>query len=205
MGDAIEEENQDALPLHQVTLGAYYIGRFEVTYGQYAVYAQQANRTLPKPEKQTREDRPARWISWYEAQAYCAYFGWRLLTENEWEYAARSRGKATQYAGTNVVDSLYQYALTSENHLGSPKPVGTRKPNEAGLFDMSGNVYEWIGRYYQFYEDPTSWHNLEKSSMHIIRGGSIGGGRILAKTYWRVGVLGDAQEYDIGFRCVVTQ
>jgi formylglycine-generating enzyme required for sulfatase activity len=205
MGDIIEEKNEDALPLHPVTLGDYYIGRYEVTYEQYAAYAQQANLPIPPSELINNADRPMTYVSWYEAEAYCNYFGWRLPSENEWEYAARSKGKAMQYAGTNHSDSLSKYAFTASSHLANPQIVGSLKPNKAGLFDMSGNVYEWIGAYYQYYEDPSSWHNLEESSMRIIRGGSIGGYPGFAQTYWRVGVLGKAQEYDIGFRCAVTQ
>ena len=110
-----------------------------------------------------------------------------------------------RFAGTNNVDSLDKYARTIDNSLSRSFPVGTKKPNDLGLYDMSGNVLEWIGDYYQFYpkkgEEP-EWDDMEKRTLRILRGGSFKEQRNIATTYWRVGMLKDAEEYDVGFRCV---
>ena len=205
MGDVIDSTNTDALPIHKVTLPDYYIGKYEVTFSQYDAFAKATDRELPPDDNYGRGDRAVVRVDWYDAQAYCNYFGWRLPTENEWEYAARAEGKKLLYSGTNESDSLKKYAIYSEEDISFSFKVGTKKPNDAGIYDMSGNVSEWIGQYYQFYENPDQWHDLENSMVRIIRGGSFKTSSGRTKTYWRVGVLSDAKFYELGFRCAVSQ
>ena len=150
----MEGKNSDALPLHEVTLGDYYIGQHEVTFSQYDAFARATGRELPPDDNYGRGDRAVVRVDWYDARAFCNYFGWRLPSENEWEYAARSEGKEYMYAGINHLDSLSNYAITSEDQISFSFKVGTKKPNELGIHDMSGNTQEWIGQYYQFYERP---------------------------------------------------
>lgn len=110
-----------------------------------------------------------------------------------------------KFAGTNNPDSLDNYARTDDNSMHRSFPVGTKKPNSLGLYDMSGNVFEWIGAYYQFYPEegnPPKWDNLEERWVRIIRGGSFEQSRSISSTYWRVGMLKDATVDDVGFRCV---
>ncbi len=205
MGDIIDSTNTDALPIHEVSLDDYYIGKYEVTFAQYDAFAKTTGRELPPDEHYGRGDRAVVRVDWHDALAYCNYFGWRLPTEAEWEYAARAEGKATLFAGTNNPDSLSKYAITEKDDLSFSFRVGTKKPNELGIYDMSGNVSEWIGEYYQFYERPEEMHDLENSMVRIIRGGSFNSWVNTAKVYWRVGVLSDAQFYEVGFRCAVSQ
>lgn len=205
MGDVVEEANSDAIPLHKVELEDFYIGRTEITYAEYDAFARATGKALPKDGNYGRGNRAVAWVNWEEAQSYCEYWGWRLPTENEWEYAARAGGTELAYAGTQEEDSLSQYAVTLRDDLPFTQRVAERKPNAAGLYDMSGNAFEWIGRYYQFYAQPDNWHDLENSQMRIIRGGSFKMHAYAARTYWRVGVLGKNRDYDIGFRCAVSQ
>lgn len=206
MGDVYENENPDAIPVHTVTLSDFKIGKYEVTYNQYDAFARRTDRELPKADSLGRGSRAVVYVSWDDAQAFCQFHGWRLPTEQEWEYAARSGGKKMKFAGTNDIDSLNLYARTGHGDY-SPYsfPVGTKKPNDAGLYDMSGNVLEWIGQYYQFYpkdgEDP-KWSELEEGGIRILRGGSFRESRQIASTFWRIGMLTEAEEYDVGFRCV---
>lgn len=205
MGDIYGSENPDATPVHTVTLPDFKIGKYEVTYRQYDAFARQTGRNLPKADSLGRGNRAVVFVSWNQAQAFCNYYGWRLPTEEEWEYAARSGGKKQEFAGTNNIDSLDAYARTSENSSNHAFPVGTKRPNEAGLFDMSGNVVEWIGRYYQYYPEKGTapkWSDLEPDGIRILRGGSFHLNRQIAATYWRIGMLANAKEYDVGFRCV---
>lgn len=202
MGDVVEQLNDDALPLHQVKLENYYIGKYEVTYSMYDEFAKLTDRPLPDDNDRGRGDRAVVRISWEEALAYCNHFGYRLPSETEWEYAAREGGKNTLYSGTNSTDSLKYYAITEVTYSFY---VGSKTPNAFGIYDMSGNVAEWIGSYYQFYEKPAELHDLENSSVRIIRGGSFSGESMnTTKNFWRVGVLSSSRYYNIGFRCVAS-
>lgn len=205
MGDIYEGDNPDAMPVHSVSLPDFRIGKYEVTYREYKAYARRRGRPLPEADSLGRGRRPVTGISWKQAQEFCEYYGWRLPTEQEWEYAARSGGKKQKFAGTNNIDSLKIYARTENNSAPFAFPVGSKKPNDIGLYDMSGNVLEWIGRYYQFYPEngkEPKWDNLDKRSVRIIRGGSFREGDHIASTYWRVGILKEDGAEDVGFRCV---
>jgi formylglycine-generating enzyme required for sulfatase activity len=207
MGDVYDgKKNPDATPTHQVTLSDFKIGKYEVTYNQYDAFAKRTGRPLPKADSALgRGDRAVVYVSWSDAQAFCEYHGWRLPTEQEWEYAARAGGKKTKFAGTNDADSLDLYARIGEGIIPYSHDVGSRKPNALGLYDMSGNVFEWIGDYYQFYpekgEDP-SWDDMEKRTFRIMRGGSYDVPSNIHATYWRAGMLMDSQSDDVGFRCL---
>lgn len=205
MGDVMGDNNPDAQPVHRVTLESFSIGKYEVTYRQYDDFARKTGRALPRDDSLGRGRRAVVYVDWEEALAFCNYYNWRLPTEPEWEYAARSRGKRVRYAGTSERDSLDSYARHIDNSAPHSFPVGTKKPNELGLYDMSGNTLEWIGNYYQFYpgssETPT-FENLEQRDLRVLRGGSFKEDYTLSATYWRVGMLKDAKEYDVGFRCV---
>lgn len=79
-----------------------------------------------------------------------------------------------RFSGTSNSDSLDFYAINSTQNINFSYSVGTRKPNASGLYDMSGNVQEWIGQYYQFYEMPRNQHNLYENSLRVMRGEVIG-------------------------------
>lgn len=205
MGDAVGDNNPDALPLHRVTLDDFRIGKYEVTYAQYDAFARATGRPLPPDDSLGRGRRAVAYVNWEDAKAFCACHGWRLPTEQEWEYAARGGGKVIRYAGTGNPDSLADYARYDDNSAPNSFPVGSKKPNSLSLFDMSGNVFEWIGAYYQFYPDSgetPAYKDLEESDLRVMRGGSFKEPYPLSATYWRVGMLKEAEEYDVGFRCV---
>lgn len=205
MGDIFDRDNSDAMPVHEVSLPDFRIGKYEVTYEEYDAFARRTDRPLPKTDSLGRGDRPAAYVSWSDAQAFCQFHSWRLPTEQEWEYAARSGGKKRKFAETNNIDSLSKYARTEDNSAPFAFEVGTKKPNEAGLYDMGGNVFEWIGAFYQIYpekDEAPKWEKLNERGVRILRGGSFDEPRQIASTYWRVGILKEAEQSDVGFRCV---
>lgn len=205
MGDIYKGRNSDALPVHSVTLPDFEIGKYEVTYRQYDAFARRTGRTLPPADSLGRGNRAVVYVDWKNAGAFCRFHGWRLPTEQEWEYAARSGGKKVKFAGTNSIDSLHIYAFIKSNSAPHSFQVGLKKPNAAGLYDMSGNVLEWIGAYYQFYPEEgekPKWNDMGQPGVRILRGGSFREPANIATTYWRVGMLMDARAHDVGFRCV---
>ena len=152
---------------HQETVGDYYIGETEVTQALWEV-------VMPKNRsKQKGADMPVEYVTYEQIQEFIARLNkmsgrhFRLPTEAEWEYAARGgrQSKGYLYAGSNNPDEV-AYTLTydfDDHH----KPVGQLKPNELGLYDMSGNVWEFCEDWYR--KTPTS---KPSSSFHVIRGGS---------------------------------
>jgi formylglycine-generating enzyme required for sulfatase activity len=199
VGDFFEGSDTDATPVHEVKVDPFYIGKYEVTFEQYDAFAKENNMPLPDDEGLGRGKRAVINVTWNEAQQFCNHLGMRLPTENEWEYAARSAGKKHLYSGTSNPDSLHFFTLDPESNLNFSVQVGLNKPNHLGIYDMTGNVFEWIGDFYQFYSDPNNMHDNENDGVRIIRGGSF---RFLASNFRRIGTLKDVREDDLGFRCV---
>src|SRR5690606_6006727 len=98
-------------------------------------------------------------------------------------------------------DSLQYYAVTVLEDLNGSAEVGLKMPNEFGLYDMSGNVFEWVGEFYQFYKMPDNLHDDEKDAVRLFRGGSVAEVKPTNRTYWRAGTLRDVASNDVGFRC----
>lgn len=201
IGDFYENSNTDALPRHTVRVKPFLLSKYETTFEQYDLFAIQNNKPLPDDGGYGREKRAVVDLTWDDALAFCKSLGYRLPTEAEWEYAARSEGKDHIISGASTLDSLKQFAVVRSSGINFSFLVGSLKPNDLGLYDMSGNVFEWIGEFYQFYSQPDFIHNNEADGIRIIRGGSFGEEEMATRTYWRVGTLHDVQATDIGFRC----
>ncbi len=185
-------------PEHQVSVKDFYIGKYEITVAQYCIFLNKVGNKrkgyysyrinlnnsycpiieengLYKPIKGT-ENFPMIVIRWEEAKAYANWVGGRLPTEAEWEYAARggNKSKGYKYAGSNNIKEVAWYSKNS-NFI---NPVGKKLPNELGIYDMSGNVWEWCEDYYHSYEnskvpeDGSAW--LKSENNHVGRGGSWG-------------------------------
>ncbi len=99
---------------------------------------------------QNGDNYPVEQVNWDDAQEFIRELNqitgkkYRLPTEAEWEYAARSGGKKEKWAGTSNESELMKYAWYRRNARGKTHPVGRKRPNGLGLYDMSGNVYEWV-------------------------------------------------------------
>ncbi|MBI4003059.1 MAG: SUMF1/EgtB/PvdO family nonheme iron enzyme [Nitrospira defluvii] len=182
LGGAIEQ------PVHEVRIKSFAIGRFEVTFEEYDRFAVATGRSLPGDQGWGRGRRPVINVSWHEAKDYADWLSretgkrFRLPTESEWEYAARGGGKDDIWAGTSDEEQLKNYAVYAANSQNRTAPVGEdkgRKPNARGLYDMSGNVFEWVedcahNDYQGAPTDGTAWLEADGGNCkgRVIRGGS---------------------------------
>ena len=140
---------------HQVTISRpFYIQTTEVTQGQW----KKVMGSNPSNFSGCGDDCPVEKVSWNDVQDFISKLNsmertdkYRLPTEAQWEYAARSGGKAEEYAGTSSESSLGDYAWYSANSGSKTHSVGQKKPNGLGLYDMSGNVWEWVQDWYGNY------------------------------------------------------
>lgn len=153
-GDEWVSGHQDELPVKSIVIHDFEITQTEITVAQYRQFCVATGQDLPAPPRWGWQDSsPIVKVSWEEAQRYANWLGTqlqkscRLPTEAEWEYAAKGgqRRQSFPYSGSMSADSV---AWTRSNADGRPSPVGRLRPNELGLYDMSGNVREWCMDWY---------------------------------------------------------
>ncbi len=160
-------------PAHQVTLSSYSIGETEVTQELW-----QAVMGSNPSDRTSDLQRPVEQVSWDDCQKFITKLNqmtdkkFRLPTEAEWEYAARggNRSKGYKYAGSNNLDDVAWY---DSNSGSATHPVATKAPNELGLYDMSGNVWEWCQDWFGSYSSTaqTNPTGSASGSYRIERGG----------------------------------
>jgi len=149
MGDVAGEVNKDETPSHRVCVSDFYLGKYEVTRDQW----QKISGSIPDGNDRCSEANcPVENIGWQDAVEFIQALNkkskakYRLPTEAEWEYAARSGGRDEKYAGGSDLDAVAWHAGNSSS---TPHPVGMKNPNGLGLYDMTGNVMEWCSDYYR--------------------------------------------------------
>ena len=171
-----KDAEDDELPVHSVTLSDYYIGQTEVTQELWKA-VMGSNPSYFKGDNQ----RPVEKVNWNDCQEFIEKLNrltgknFRLPTEAEWEYAARGGNKSRgyKYSGSNNPDAVAWY---DDNSGSKTHPVATKQSNELGLYDMSGNVYEWCQDWYGGYKSnsQTNPTGASKGSRRVLRGGSWG-------------------------------
>lgn len=192
MGDAFGDGDRDERPVHEVCVDDFYIGKYEVTVGEFKKFVEETgykteaekgngcatwieNRWIYKPDRTwfnpgfpQSDKHPVVCVSWNDAMEYIKWKNksenrnYRLPTEAEWEYAARDRGKKYKYSwgngepAGNIADKTAKKKFRDWTILEGyddgyvyTAPVGSFKPNDAGLHDMTGNAWEWV---YDWYE-----------------------------------------------------
>jgi len=218
-----------------------YVGKYPVTFEQYDRYCDATEYSEPDDEGMGRGRRPVMNLAWSQAIEYCnwlsereglpaAYYpdgnlldedgrktnditrvaGYRLLTEAEWEYAARGgkKGRGYRYSGSNDPDSVAWYEGNSRSMT---QEVGMKKPNELGLYDMSGNVWEWCSDWYShdYYDespevDPyngvVDYCDEAVESRRVMRGGSADLDQTCARVTSRESLEPSAAGNVVGFR-----
>ena len=166
---------------HQVTLSAFKMSKYEVTFEQYDAFCDATSREKPSDEGWGRGKRPVINVSWNDATAFAEWMGCRLPTEAEWEYACRA-GTTTPFStGSNLTTSQANYNGNypyNNNAKGEYRqktlPVGSFTANAYGLFDMHGNVWEWCSDWYGDYSSgaQTNPKGAASGSLRVRRGGS---------------------------------
>ena len=205
MGQAKSDFDNER-PVHWVMISkGFWLAKYAVTNAEYQKYLE-ANPQAEKPREWNNSQfndplQPVVGVSWYDAQAFCAWAGYRLPTEAEWEYACRA-GTTTQFSFGDDEALLKDYGWYDKNSGGRTHAVGQKKPNPWGLYDMHGNVWEWCQDSPRTYEakaviDPVG---PENGWARVLRGGSwISSGR-RARAAIRYGNAPDRGNNRIGFR-----
>ncbi len=207
--------NTDEQNVRRVTVDGYYIAMVEVTQSQWekvmgtTIY-QQKSKTGGSNVYGTGPDYPMYYVSWEEAMDFCRQLSqktgrkYTLPTEAQWEYAARG-GKnpdGTKYAGRSSVDAVAWY---DGNSGSSTHPVATKQPNALGLYDMSGNVWEWCRDWYSAgYAgyDTNNPQGPESGSYRVYRGGSWNGDASGCRVSFRTDCTPSYRDNFLGFRVV---
>jgi len=178
MGDTFGDGHNEEYPVHSVTLSDFYLAKTEVTVAQYSAFCRATGYSTPPLPSRDKDSFPIANVSWNDALAFCQWAGCRLPTEAEWEYAARSAGKREKWAGTSDYSRLNEYAWYGTNIASITHQVATKLPNSLGLYDMSGNVWEWCADWFaeNYYNSSVMIDPRGPSSgiYRILRGGSWG-------------------------------
>jgi formylglycine-generating enzyme len=195
----------DEKPARSMTLHSFHLEKYEVTVGQYRAFCSATGRVMPwAPSSRWEDDQPIADVGWEDANAYARWAAKRLPTEAEWEYAARggNKSKGYNYSGSRRLDSVEWY---NGNTLEMPRPGGQLGANEHGLYDMSGNVWEWCADWYgggYYLVSPSNEPKGPDSvTYRFFRGGSYWNFPKYCDVWFRYGYKPSATDMAIGFRC----
>ncbi|MBF0472734.1 MAG: SUMF1/EgtB/PvdO family nonheme iron enzyme [Nitrospirae bacterium] len=204
MGDTFTNTQIEEKPVHEVCLDDFYIGRYEVTQGQW----KKITGKNPSFYGNCGDNCPVENVSWNDVQDFIRELNkltnskYRLPSEAQWEYACRSGGKSEKYSGGNLIDNFAWY---NANSTGKIHPVGTKSPNGLNIFDMSGNVWEWVQDWY----DPMAYSQHTRNnpvydlvgSGRVVRGGGWSYSSDTTRCAYRFSYSPDVR-YGVGFRLI---
>lgn len=214
---------EDREPIHTITLDTYYIDLYEVTNARYAECVDAGDCDLPRDSRSdTRssyygdsqfDDYPLVYVSWYDAQTYCEWRNARLPSEAEWEKAARGEEGyifpwGNEFDGTlaNFCDSnceYYQKNVDFDDGYVDTAPVGSYSANSYGLYDMAGNVWEWVSDWYDVYPGGNAEDSDDFGERYrVVRGGSWYADVLSLMASSRGVYKPDLSNVNVGFRCV---
>jgi formylglycine-generating enzyme len=210
--DEVERSNNETQ--HQVTLSAFMMSKYEVTFEQYDLFCDATGREKPRDEGWGRGKRPVINVSWNDATAFAGWMGCRLPTEAEWEYAARGGTSTPFYTGCNLTTSQANYDGRSpynKNAKGEFRkktlPVGSFAANDTGLFDMPGNVWEWCSDLYGGYSTvaQTDPRGATSGKHRVRRGGGWNDIARRCRVAYRDDCSPQYHDYSIGIRLVTSK
>jgi formylglycine-generating enzyme required for sulfatase activity len=186
MGDVWGDEfcrdlGDSCKPVHQVEMQELQLGKYPVSQAQWLAVMGGENPAEKSSEEFVDPDKPVINVSWDDAQSFVTRlngktenrFGYRLPSEAEWEYAARSGGNRDKWSGTSDISRLSEYACYRQR---STLNIGQKRPNSLGLHDMSGNVWEWCqDLWHDTYDgapsDGSAWMTGGDEKKRVLRGG----------------------------------
>ncbi len=203
MGDLWGDGDDSEKPVHSVRIQPFQLAKYPVTQDQWEQVMGD------NPSDFSGANRPVENVSWDDAQAFIRRLngmgegGFRLPSEAEWEYACCSGGKRHKWSGTNSETELQSYGCSMNNSGNNTNPVGQKRPNELGLYDMSGNVFEWCedGCHDDYEGAPANgspWTGL--GDRRIVRGGSWYYAPNWLRSALRLRFASGLRNNDIGFR-----
>lgn len=205
--------DKDEKPIHKVTIDNFNIGKYPVSVSQYMKFCEATGRKKPDMPSWGWNDRaPIVNVTHDDGVAYCEWLSkeyggeWRLPTEAEWEFAAQggNNGHGFKYSGSNDLVKVGWYADNSGELTGM---VGEKKPNELGIYDMSGNVWEWCADWYAsdyYSKSPESNPQGPASGLyHVLRGCSWASNSSLCRLSNRSDNKSDYRSNTYGFRVVL--
>jgi formylglycine-generating enzyme required for sulfatase activity len=193
-GDSVCDADEQ--PAHQVAIRkGFWLGRTEETGAQY-------RKVRPAGGSSITPESPVTDVMWAEAKSFCTAVGGRLPSEAEWEYAARAGVTARAYG---PLDAIAWFAKNSEEHA---HPAGLLRMNRLGLFDMLGNVHEWVlDRYFNQYDDEQAdgpiVEPVAPNASATVRGGAWTSLAKDVRVSARLAVEPDRSDPTIGFRCAM--
>jgi len=224
------EGSANEKPPHKVRVSAFLMARTEVTVAQFAKFVQDTGyltdaekdgsarvwdgsdwvnvpgASWRHPVETCGDECPVSYLSWHDAEAFCTWANMRLPTDAEWEYAAGEGGEHRYWAGTSHDWELDEYAWFRLNSGKQLHPVGKKKPNGFGLYDMSGNVAEWCADWYgPYYYDESPYENPRGPSSgtsRVLRGGTAYHDATRIRITYRGMQRPDFANSGIGFRPV---
>jgi formylglycine-generating enzyme required for sulfatase activity len=189
------------------------MGKYEITVAEYKAFCTAAGRTMPDaPSWGWNDKHPIVNVNFNDATAYCNWLSettgqnYRLPTEAEWEYAARGGNKSSGYTYSGGSD-LKEVGWSSDNAGGQTQAVGRKKPNELGLYDMSGNVSEWCKDWYGDYAATaqTNPRGPGSGTYRVLRGGSWSRAAARCRVAYRDDYSPVYRSDGCGFRVVLPQ
>ena len=216
MGDAFSEGGPDELPVHNVCISAFEMDVHEVTNAEYRQCVTFGGCTAPSDSSShTRptyygdpayDDFPVIWVDWYKAEDYCTWAEKRLPTEAEWEYAARGGLAGKRYPwGDTISGTDANYWDSGDPWDNDTSEVEYYGPNGYGLYDMAGNVWEWVNDWYQedYYtvSPPNDPPGPGSGTDRVLRGGSWNSNSDYLRVANRDYDLPDNETDFLGFRC----
>jgi formylglycine-generating enzyme required for sulfatase activity len=189
-------------PVHKVTVTNFKIAKYEVTQKQWL------SIMGSNPSHFKGDDLPVENVTWLEVQEFISKLNeltgknYRLPTEKEWEYAARGgkKSKNYKYSGSNKLNEVAWYA---GNNDGTTHPVGTKKSNELGIYDMSGNVAEWCSDVYENYFGSTIDEPEQEHIFRVLRGAKWDSEAQFCRISFRGRTPQEFRNTGLGFRLVL--